>query len=840
MECKDTRILSCSHRLMLSLRFRWVFCQLEVLRHSFPANLRRILDELPKSLDETYERILKNINNSNREHAYRLLQCLTVAIRPLRVEELAEVLAVDFRAGGMPKLNVNWRWEDQEEAVLSACSSLVTLTIDNGSRVVQFSHFSVKEFLTSDRLVNSVEETSRFHIPIEPSHVILSQACLGVLLRLDDHTEAEDIPLVQYAGDYWYRHAQIGNVEFHIKDALDHFFDMDNPHFSAWIRIQGPYSALRYTLSEKTFPSAPLYLAAHYGLRGLVERLLTNYPHHVNRWGGHVGTPLHASVLEGHLEVSRLLFAHGADINSRSEDHQTPLDMASHPEVGKWLLKCGADVNSRRTDGRTPLHHVADKGHIGAARILLECNAEIDARDADGLTPFLRASRHGNPDVLLLLLSHNADKHVHDDKGMTPLHHAAVNGHLEAARILLEHNAEVDARDNDGFTPFLRASESGSSDVLRLLLDHDTDEHLRNNNGNTALHCAARDGHLEVARILLGRGAEVDARNHLTITIACASINGHAGRSELLLDEHLRDRGMTPLHYAAGNGHLEVVRLLLERNAEVNAQDNRGFTPYLFASRHEVPDIFQLLLDHNGNEHVHDNEGKTPLHYSAYFGYLDAARFLLGRNADINARDANGLTPLLCASASLHNVTSVLELLLDHDADEHVRDDTGSTPLHYAAANNSFNCAQLLLKRGVDVNARNDHGFTALAFASTNGHSKIVQSLLDQNTDVHVRDNSGNTALHMSVARGQVEVAQLLLERSVDVNAQNDEGSTPSHRASEVSSERGPDVVRLLLAHGADVQVRNLSGKTAFEVAQVAEKREILQLLSKPESAAAE
>ncbi|KAH9038414.1 hypothetical protein EDB84DRAFT_1437191 [Lactarius hengduanensis] len=122
--------------------FRWVFCQLEVLRHCFPTNLRRILEELPKSLDETYKRILKEINNANREHAYRLLQCLAVARRPLRVEELAEVLAFDLSAGGIPKLIADWRWEDQEEAVLSACSSLVSVIVDKGSRVVQFAHFS--------------------------------------------------------------------------------------------------------------------------------------------------------------------------------------------------------------------------------------------------------------------------------------------------------------------------------------------------------------------------------------------------------------------------------------------------------------------------------------------------------------------------------------------------------------------------------------------------------------------------------------------------------------------------------------------------------------------------
>ncbi|KAH9037511.1 hypothetical protein EDB85DRAFT_609212 [Lactarius pseudohatsudake] len=161
--------------------FRWVFCQLEVLRHCVPTNLRRVLEQLPKSLDETYERILKAINDTNREQAYRLLQYLTVAIRPLRVEELAELLATDPNVGGIPKLNANWRWEDQE-AVLSACAGLVSVIIENGSRVVQFSHSSVKDFLTSSRLASSPQDVSRFHIPFEAPHVMLSQACLGVLL----------------------------------------------------------------------------------------------------------------------------------------------------------------------------------------------------------------------------------------------------------------------------------------------------------------------------------------------------------------------------------------------------------------------------------------------------------------------------------------------------------------------------------------------------------------------------------------------------------------------------------------------------------------------------------
>jgi hypothetical protein len=115
---------------MLSYRFRWVFCQLDALQHCFPPNLREFLNELPETLDETYERILRGINKAQKDNAHRLLQCLAVAARPLRVEELAELLAFDFRgssSGRIPTLKKDWRWNDQEEAVLSTCSSLITI-----------------------------------------------------------------------------------------------------------------------------------------------------------------------------------------------------------------------------------------------------------------------------------------------------------------------------------------------------------------------------------------------------------------------------------------------------------------------------------------------------------------------------------------------------------------------------------------------------------------------------------------------------------------------------------------------------------------------------------------
>ena len=116
----------------------------------------------------------------------------------------------------VPILDEDLRWEDQEQAVLSACSSLVTVTGDVDSRVVQFSYFSVKEFLTSDHLGTSNVDASQYHhISLEAAHTIMAQACLAVLLCLDNQMNnqvIEGYPLARYATVHFGHHAQSKDV----------------------------------------------------------------------------------------------------------------------------------------------------------------------------------------------------------------------------------------------------------------------------------------------------------------------------------------------------------------------------------------------------------------------------------------------------------------------------------------------------------------------------------------------------------------------------------------------------------------------------------------------------
>ena len=385
-----------------------------------------MLEELPETLDETYERILRDINKANQGHAHRLLQCLTVAVRPLRVAELAEVLAVDFgtASGGTSKLNTDWRWDDQKQAVLSTCSSLISIVDEYGSQVVQFSHFSVKEFLMSSRLAGSSRYVSRFHILLEPAHTILAKACLGVLLRLDedmDNDEAKDsFPLARYAAKHWVEHVKFERVSSYVREEMEDLFDPVKPCFAAWLRVYDPdvdrQESPLYMFSVtsgKRLAASPLYYAALHGFHDLTEHLIIKHRQQVNANGGYNVSPLGAALANGHIDVAQLLYDHGAVVDVRGHNRRTPLYSApihGCREIVEWLLSHGANPNLHGdVDLWTPLHVAAYNGRVKISQILLQHAADPNALNLGGLTPLDLASGQGHLDVTRLLTEHSVN-----------------------------------------------------------------------------------------------------------------------------------------------------------------------------------------------------------------------------------------------------------------------------------------------------------------------------------------------------------------------------------------------------------------------------------------------
>jgi ankyrin repeat protein len=508
-------------------------------------------------LDETYERTLREINKADWEFAHRLFQFVTVASRPLRVEELAELLAFDFKAGPIPKFHEGWRLEDPVDAVLSACSSLLAV-VGVKRPVIQFSHFSVKEFLTSARLAKASDIVHRrYHVSMPPAHTLASQACLGTLLHLDKDVitrdSLEDYPLAEYAGEHWVYHAQFEGVSQSVEDGMKQLFDPSKPHLTVCIWIHDP-ERIRFGRDERPSPTrrSPLHYAAFWGLHSILHFLVTELSQDVHsRSMADDATSLHLASQNGHKQAACFLLDRGADASAQEKDGVTPLHLASrygHVEVAHMLIDRGADVSAQDKNGETPLHLVSVLGHVEVSHLLIECGANLSAQDKYGKIPLHLTLHYGHVEVAHMLIGRGADVSTQDKYGNTPLHLALSFGHVDVARMLIGRGADVSAQGAYGKAP---------------------------------LHLALRYGQLEVAHILIERGADVSAQ-----------------------DKNMK----TPLHLTSTKSFwtipqqlTEVARILLEHGANVSAQDNDGFTPLDLASQDiQFAEIAHILIQHGG------------------------------------------------------------------------------------------------------------------------------------------------------------------------------------------------------------------------------------------------
>ena len=368
----------------------------------------------------------------------------------------------------------------------------------------------------------------------------------------------------------------------------------------------------------------------------------------------------------------------------------------------------GVKLNAKNHWSETVLHVVSrgrqdSLGGLRIAELLLERGVHVNTRREGNFTPLHVACHFGKLEIVRLLLDHGADANAETEGGLKVLHQVSFGPYecqedgLRVAELLLEHGAEVDTRSKDHSTPLHLASQHGKLEMVRLLLDHgaDPEANAEGYMGEKPLHQVSggeyrsqEDG-VRVAQLLLERGADVNARrNDHQTPLHVASYFGFVEIVRLLLDRCAdpeanaeSDMGEKPLHkvssgkYRSQEDGVRVAQLLLECGADVNSRRNDRWTPLHIASWSGKFEVVQVLIDHTAEVDAVDDLGKTPLHdvlqgmYESQEDGVRIAQLLLGHGADVNAKSRAGTTPLTQAMASRKERPKLAELLLEHPAE---------------------------------------------------------------------------------------------------------------------------------------------------------------------------
>jgi len=437
------------------------------------------------------------------------------------------------------------------------------------------------------------------------------------------------------------------------------------------------------------------------------------------------------------------------------------------------------------------LADAAMQKNMQAVRALLKQNANPNTPQADGTTALHWAARWDDVEIASALIRAGANPQAPNRDGATPMFLATLNGSAAMIDTLLKAGADLNAPVlSRGETALMMASRTGKLDAVKTLIARgakvNTTENLR---GTTALMWAAEQGHAAVIKFLLDSGADVNARSSIVRPL---KRNGLGFARDGKPSEPMG--GLTALLFAAREGSLDTVRVLVAAGANLSQASADGSSPLVVAVQNGHYDIGRFLLEHGADPNGANDKGWTPLYIAvanrnalntavpppSKEGALDFIKLLLDRGADPNARikvraevhQANtslwlkeaGATPLL--RAALCGDLTVVRLLVDHGADPRIGTFDSTTPLMVAAGvgwaegftfqyseDETVELVKFLLDKGAGINDANQDGITALHGAAYKGANKIVQLLVDRGADLAAKDKGEDYGFGVSTVR---------------------------------------------------------------------------------------
>ncbi|KAF5281785.1 hypothetical protein FQR65_LT14532 [Abscondita terminalis] len=511
---------------------------------------------------------------------------------------------------------------------------------------------------------------------------------------------------------------------------------------------------------------------------------------------------LHFAASFADFGIMSKLLDRGLDINLENKNGETPLIVAFRERrwmIAELLMSRGADVNTTENENeRTCLHYVAGSVQDKLMVALLEKGCDVNAQQRDGSTALMEAIWQKKYVMVKELLDHGADPNISNDDGRNALHYASeTNSKILIA--VIDKIVDVNERSGNDQTALLIAVHGGRYDLARIILEHGALD-LPGEDGNTCLHYAAANGIIDLIELIVYKLGNIDCVNH---------------------------DGNTPLMLAYKHNQDEAAHLLLHLGADISLINNDGNSCILLVplNDHHTKNTMNLM-ERGANVFSEDTKGNTCLHLAAASDDDALMLTLLAKGFDPNKKNNEGDN---CLQVAIQNSSmKVMKMLLDMGCDPATVSVTGKTCLICAIEQVDEQLWSRLLAQNVDVNVQTDYEVTPLWAAIENGLGDLAKRLIAMGCDVNVRRRSGSY-LHLAVEH-QVDIIGELIAAGLDVNQQDENGYTPLCIALKFKNAHG---AMALLDLGADPNLNNNDGVSCLHHAVIFHEEDIvLRLLT--------
>ena len=424
--------------------------------------------------------------------------------------------------------------------------------------------------------------------------------------------------------------------------------------------------------------------------------------------------------------------------------------MWEDPAVFQVLIDAGADIETKDDMGRSPLHFACRSGALDVVKMLVRKGARVCVADDGGRTCFMFAAYHGHTETVRYLVDAdrtalNLTNYIRDAQ-WSALFYAIHQNHADVVQVLIDAGADIEVKDQSGCSPLHLACLSGELELVKMLVKAGAGVCVTDNAGRTCFMFAAYHGHTETVRYLMD-----------------------ASHTALNLTNQKGEAQWSALFYAIHQNHADVVQVLIDAGADIEAKDERGCSPLHEACGSGELEIVKVLVKAGSGVSVTDNKGNACLNLAAQNGHTETVRYLLCLpEVDVNQSVNNsGLTSLNHAVSQKHS--DVVQVLIDAGADVEANN-MGLTPLHRACKCGALEIVQMLVEAGADVRVVDFHSTTTcLLFAAHYGRTETVRYLVGlREVDVNRRNRSGYTALKLARQKKHADVVQVLLEHGAE------------------------------------------------------------------------